>query len=96
MPMRGFLRRLREKQCFDEKEANYLEIVEQESSNLDRMVKEMLAFGRHAPLQREEVEVRSLVDDMRHKLDDASFFLYTQCFEAGDDIEQFFVNATLA
>ena len=68
IPMRGFLRRLREKQILDEKGASYLEIVEREAARLDKMVKDMLAFGRRAPLQREEVEVGSLVEDMRQIL----------------------------
>jgi two-component system sensor histidine kinase HydH len=68
IPMRGFLRRLREKQTLDEKGASYLEIVEREAAKLDKMVKDMLAFGRRAPLQREEVEVDSLAEDMRQVL----------------------------
>jgi signal transduction histidine kinase len=69
IPMRGFLRRLREKPTGDEKGASYLEIVDREAAKLDKMVKDMLAFGRHAPLQREDVEVGSLVEDMRQILD---------------------------
>jgi len=69
IPMRGFLRRLREKPTVDEKGASYLEIVDREAAKLDKMVKDMLAFGRHAPLQREEVEVGSLVEDIRQILD---------------------------
>ena len=69
IPMRGFLRRLRERPPVDEKGASYLEIVDREAAKLDQMVKDMLAFGRHAPLQRQEVEVRSLVEDLRQILD---------------------------
>ncbi len=68
IPMRGFLRRLREKETLDEKAASYLEVVEREAAKLDTMVKDMLAFGRHAPLHREEVEVGSLAEDMRQIL----------------------------
>lgn len=70
IPMRGFLRRLREKLTVDEKGVLYMEIVDREADKLDKMVKEMLAFGRHAPLQREEVEVGSLVEDVRQILDE--------------------------
>jgi len=39
--------------------------VDQESAKLEKMVKDMLAFGRFAPLQKEEVEVQALVEDMQ-------------------------------
>ncbi len=65
IPIRGFLRRIRENQNPEPKVTSYLEIVDQESAKLEKMVKDMLAFGRFAPLQKEEVEVRALVEEMQ-------------------------------
>jgi signal transduction histidine kinase len=65
IPIRGFLRRIRENQSSGAKAASYLEIVDQESARLEKMVKDMLSFGRFAPLQKEEVEVRALVEDIQ-------------------------------
>ncbi len=65
IPIRGFVRRIREDQNQGAKTASYLEIVDQESAKLEKMVKDMLSFGRFAPLQKEEVEVRSLVEDIQ-------------------------------
>jgi len=70
IPMRGFLRRLRENQSLEGKGASYMDIVEQEAAKLDKMVKDMLFFGRQTPLQMEEVELGSLVDDIRKVLDE--------------------------
>jgi two-component system, NtrC family, sensor histidine kinase HydH len=70
IPMRGFILRLREKQSFEGKGALYLDIVEQEAAKLDKMVKDMLIFGRHSPMQREEVELGLLVDDIHQVLDE--------------------------
>jgi two-component system, NtrC family, sensor histidine kinase HydH len=69
VPMRGFLRRIRENPNSGAKAASYLEIVDQESAKLEKMVKDMLSFGRFAPLQKEEVEVKALVDDIRQVMD---------------------------
>jgi two-component system sensor histidine kinase HydH len=65
IPIRGFLRRIRENQNPGPKVTSYLEIVDQESAKLEKMVKDMLAFGRFAPLKKEEVEVQALVEDMQ-------------------------------
>lgn len=70
LPIRGFLRRIRENQSSPVKVASYLEIVDQESANLEKMVKDMLAFGRFAPLKKEEVEVSALVEDIRQVVDE--------------------------
>jgi len=69
IPIRGFLRRIRENQNPGGKAASYLEIVDQESAKLEKMVKDMLSFGRFAPLQKEEVEVKALIDDIRQVMD---------------------------
>jgi two-component system, NtrC family, sensor histidine kinase HydH len=69
IPIRGFLRRIRENQNSGAKAASYLEIVDQESAKLEKMVKDMLSFGRFAPLQKEGVEVKALVDDIRRVMD---------------------------
>jgi two-component system sensor histidine kinase HydH len=65
IPIRGFVRRIRENQNPGPKVTSYLEIVDQESAKLEKMVKDMLAFGRFAPLQKEEVEVRALVEEIQ-------------------------------
>jgi two-component system sensor histidine kinase HydH len=65
IPIRGFLRRIRENQNSGAKVASYLEIVDQESVKLEKMVKDMLSFGRFAPLQKEAVEVCALVEEMQ-------------------------------
>ena len=70
IPMRGFLRRLHEKLQLDGKESSYLDIVEQEADKLDKMVKDMLIFGKYTPLLIEEIELGSLLDDIRQILDE--------------------------
>lgn len=69
IPIRGFLRRIRENQDSGAKTASYLEIVDQESAKLEKMVKDMLSFSRFAPLQKDEVEVKALVEDLRQVMD---------------------------
>jgi two-component system, NtrC family, sensor histidine kinase HydH len=68
IPIRGFLRRIRENSSLDKKAASYLEIVDSESAKLDKMTQDMLAFGRFAPIQRKEVEVSELVEDVKRVL----------------------------
>jgi two-component system, NtrC family, sensor histidine kinase HydH len=68
IPIRGFLRRIRENPSLDKKAVSYLEIVDSESAKLDRMTQDMLAFGRFAPLQRKEVEVSELVEGVKRTL----------------------------
>ena len=70
IPIRGFLRRIREKQATEEKSGSYLEIVDQETAKLEKMVKDMLSFGRDAPLTKEEVEVNLLVEEVRKILEE--------------------------
>ena len=72
IPIRGFLRRIREKQSPDDKSIPYLEIVDQETAKLENMVKDMLSFGRDAPLKKEEVEVGLLVEEVRKILEEES------------------------
>jgi two-component system sensor histidine kinase HydH len=69
IPIRGFLRRIRENQVSEAKAISYLEVVEQETAKLEKMVKDMLSFVRNAPLQRQEVEVASLVAEVRSILE---------------------------
>jgi two-component system sensor histidine kinase HydH len=68
IPIRGFLRRIRDNHSLDTKAASYLEIVDTESAKLDKMTQDMLAFGRFAPLQRKEVDVSALVEDIKRML----------------------------
>jgi signal transduction histidine kinase len=70
IPIRGFLRRIRESHALTDKTSSYLEIVERESAKLDKMTQEMLCFARQMPLQREEIEVGSLVEEVRQTLQD--------------------------
>jgi len=65
IPIRGFVRRIRENQDSGAKMASYLEVVDQESAKLEKMVKDMLSFGRFAPLQKEDTEVQALVDEIQ-------------------------------
>jgi signal transduction histidine kinase len=87
IPMRGFLRRLREKQLLEGKSASYIDVVEQEAAKLDKMVKDMLIFGKNTPLKIEEVDLDSLIDDMRQVLDEEFYHngikLIFQCNEGG-------------
>jgi len=59
IPMRGFLRRMRQIRPLDPNAASYLEIVEKE---------DMLSFARHPSVQKEPVDVRSLVEEVRRGL----------------------------
>jgi signal transduction histidine kinase len=68
IPIRGFLRRIRENASLEGKAASYLDIVDSESAKLDKMTQDMLAFGRFAPLQRKEVEVSELVEEVKRML----------------------------
>ena len=68
IPMRGFLRRMRQIRPLDPNAASYLEIVEKESARLDRMTQDMLSFARHPSVQKEPVDVRSLVEEVRRGL----------------------------
>ena len=64
IPIRGFVRRIRETNSLNGKGSQYLEIVERESARLEAMTQDMLAFARHAPLRREEVDVALLLEDV--------------------------------
>lgn len=68
IPIRGFLRRIRQNHPLDDKAAAYLEIVERETAKLDRMTQDMLSFARHVSLQKEEVDLSSLVEEVQHTL----------------------------
>jgi two-component system, NtrC family, sensor histidine kinase HydH len=85
IPIRGFLRRIRENQNSGAKTASYLEIVDQESAKLEKMVKDMLAFGRFAPLQKDDVDVKTVVEEVRRVMDqefsDRGVRLVSKCQE---------------
>jgi two-component system sensor histidine kinase HydH len=68
IPIRGFLRRIRENASLEGKAASYLDIIDSESAKLDKMTQDMLAFGRFAPLQRKEVEVSELLEEVNRML----------------------------
>ena len=69
IPIRGFLRRIRENHDHEDKVVSYLAIVEQETAKLEKMVKNMLSFGRNAPIHREEVEIGLLIEEVRKILE---------------------------
>jgi signal transduction histidine kinase len=68
IPIRGFLRRIRENASLEGKAASYLDIVDSESAKLEKMTQDMLAFGRFAPLQRKQVQVGELVEGVKRVL----------------------------
>ena len=68
IPIRGFIRRIRENASLEGKVASYLDIVDSESAKLDRMTQDMLLFGRFAPLQRKEVDASALVEEVKRML----------------------------
>jgi len=70
IPIRGFLRRIQENHIREAKVDSYLAIVEQETAKLEKMVKNMLSFGRNAPLHREKVEVSLLIEEVRKILEE--------------------------
>ena len=70
IPIRGFLRRIQENRVHEAKVVCYLDIVEQETAKLEKMVKNMLSFGRNAPLHREKVEVGLLIGEVRKILEE--------------------------
>lgn len=83
IPIRGFVRRIQDNHSLDNKAASYLEIVDAESAKLDKMTQDMLLFGRFAPLQRKEVDVGALVEDVKRILHDefkkSRVHLFCQC-----------------
>jgi two-component system sensor histidine kinase HydH len=83
IPIRGFLRRIRNNYSLDGKVASYFEIVDNESAKLDRMTQDMLSFGRFAPLRRKAVEVSTLVEDvkrmLRDEFRDGGIYLICRC-----------------
>lgn len=68
IPIRGFLRRIRETIGVEGKASSYLDIVEDESARLDGLVKDMLLFGRFSPLKREEVDLALFMEELRRTL----------------------------
>jgi len=65
IPIRGLLRRIRDSRAVEGKAAEYLEIADRESARLEKMIQDVLSFVRHTPPQREEVEVRALLEELR-------------------------------
>jgi two-component system, NtrC family, sensor histidine kinase HydH len=68
IPVRGFLRRIRESSNLDGKASGYLEIVERESARIEEMTKDMLAFARQASPRKEDVDVGLLVEDVKEMM----------------------------
>ena len=68
IPVRGFLRLLRQTSPMDGKAESYIEIAQSESARLENLAKNMLTFGRRAPIQREPIAVEALLSDACHTL----------------------------
>jgi signal transduction histidine kinase len=65
IPIRGFIRRIR-KGCPGEPQCDsYLDIVERETARLENMTKDMLAFARQAPVDKEKVEIGTLFHELQ-------------------------------
>jgi signal transduction histidine kinase len=68
IPVRGFLRLLRQTCPMDGKAESYIEIAQRESSRLEKIAKNMLTFARRASIQREPIAVEALLHDICHTL----------------------------
>jgi len=68
IPIRGFVRRMRDTCAVGERAGQYLEIIERDIVRLENMTKDMLAFAREVPLKKEAVELTALVGDIREGL----------------------------
>jgi len=68
IPVRGFLRLLRQICPLDGKAESYIEIAQRESARLENIAKNMLTFARQAPIQREPIAVEALLCDACHTL----------------------------
>jgi Signal transduction histidine kinase len=68
IPVRGFLRLLRQTCPLDGKAESYIEIAQRESARLENIAKNMLTFARQAPIQREPIAVEALLCDACHTL----------------------------
>jgi len=68
IPVRGFLRRIREHFPAEEPADSYLRIVERESARLEEMTKSLLSFARQAPPTRQEVDPRAFLEELKETI----------------------------
>lgn len=69
IPIRGFIRKLRQTNPDEENAPSYLDIVDRESARLEEMTRDMLAFARHSSLRREEVDLRLFFQELKESLE---------------------------
>lgn len=70
IPIRGFVRRIRNDCPAEGHCATYMDIIERESARIEEMTRDMLVFGRQADLHRDEVDVTSLLEEVRQGLNE--------------------------
>jgi signal transduction histidine kinase len=68
IPLRGFLRRIREHCPVEGPADSYLRIVERESARLEEMTRSLLSFARQAPLTRQEVDPGAFLEELRETI----------------------------
>ena len=68
IPVRGFLRRIREDCPLDGRTDSYVTIVERESARLEEMTRSLLSFARQAPLTREEVDPEAFLKELQETI----------------------------
>lgn len=68
IPVRGFLRRIREHCPVEDPADSYLRIVERESARLEEMTRSLLNFARQAPLTREEVDPGAFLEELKETI----------------------------
>lgn len=68
IPLRGFLRRIREHCPVEGPADSYLRIVERESARLEEMTRSLLSFARQAPLARQEVDPGAFLEELKETI----------------------------
>jgi two-component system, NtrC family, sensor histidine kinase HydH len=70
IPIRGFVRRIREGCKLEGECGSYMEIVEHESARLEEMAQDMLSLTRRAPLMKESVDLGALLQEIHQDMHD--------------------------
>ena len=65
IPLRGFLRRIREHCPVEGPADSYWRIVERESARLEEMTRSLLSFARQAPLTRQQVDPGVFLEELK-------------------------------
>lgn len=68
IPLRGFLRRIREHCPVEGPADSYLRIVERESARLEEMTRSLLSFARQAPLTRQKVDSGAFLEELKETI----------------------------